>query len=298
MPSSPAPAAGSVGRLSPLIIACLAATWIIWGSTYLAIQWALISFPPYWQMGTRFLIAGAGLLLFMRSRGAEWPTRLQWRNAVVIGGLMLGGGMGGTALAEQSVSSGIIVAFVAVTPALITLFNRAFGIRPARLEAIGVGVGMAGVLMLTQGAAFGASHGGLFAIVSASLCWSLGSVLSQRRLPLAAGAMGFASQMLCGGAILMLMAWLRHEQPTLPPDPKALWSWVYLIVFGSLLAFNAYMVLLARASAALASSYSFVNPVIALLLGIALNNEVVTGFEWLAAAIILMGVILIMMGKR
>ena len=299
MPNPPASAvAGAALRLSPLIVACLAATWIIWGSTYLAIQWALVSFPPYWQMGTRFLIAGGGLLLFMRLRGATMPTSRQWRNAVVIGALMLGGGMGGTALSEQSVSSGIIVAFIAVTPALIALFNRLFGIRPARLEALGIGIGMAGVLMLTQGAAFSASRAGLIAVMSASLCWSLGSVLSQQRFPLASGAVGFASEMLCGGAILMLMSWLRHEQPTLPPDPKALWSWVYLIVFGSLLAFNAYMLLLARASAALASSYSIVNPVIAMLLGIALNNEVVTSFEWLAATIILVGVMLIMMGKR
>jgi drug/metabolite transporter (DMT)-like permease len=210
--------------LSPLIIACLAATWVIWGSTYLAIQWALVSFPPYWQMGTRFLIAGGGLLLFMRLRGATMPTASQWRNAVVIGGLMLGGGMGGTALSEQSVSSGMVVAFIAVTPALIALFNRLFGIKPARLEAMGIVIGMAGVLMLTQGAAFSASRTGLIAIVSASLCWSLGSVLSQQRFPLASGAVGFASEMLCGGAILMLMSWLRHEQPTLPPDPKALWS--------------------------------------------------------------------------
>jgi drug/metabolite transporter (DMT)-like permease len=249
-------------------------------------------------MGTRFLIAGAGLLLFMRWRGAEWPTRLQWRNAVVIGGLMLGGGMGGTALAENSVSSGMVVAFIAITPALIALFNRLFGIRPARLEAIGIGIGIAGVLMLTQGAAFSASRTGLLAIISASLCWSLGSVLSQQRFPLAGGAVGFASEMLCGGAILLLMSWLRHEQPMLPPDPKALWSWVYLIVFGSLLAFNAYMLLLARASATLASSYSFVNPVIAMLLGIALNNEVVTSFEWLAALVILLGVILLLVGRR
>jgi drug/metabolite transporter (DMT)-like permease len=116
-------AASTPARLTPLIIACLAATWVIWGSTYLAIKWALISFPPYWQMGTRFLVAGAGLMLFMRVRGAAWPSAHQWRNAAIIGALMLGGGMGGTALGEATVSSGMIVAFIAVTPALIALFN-------------------------------------------------------------------------------------------------------------------------------------------------------------------------------
>ncbi len=299
MHNSPAPAQVDLApRLSPLIIACLAATWLIWGSTYLAIKWALLSFPPYWQMGTRFLIAGVSLLLFMCWRRAPLPTWLQWRNAVVIGALMLGGGMGGTAYAEQTISSGMIVAFLAVTPALIALFNMIYGLRPTRIETTGIGIGIAGVLMLTQGAAFSAAPEGLLAIMIATLCWSLGSVLSQQGFPLANGAMGFASEMICGGVILMLMSWLRHEQPALPPDPKALWSWIYLIVFGSLLAFNAYMVLLARASAALASSYSFVNPVIAMLLGIVFDNEIVTHFEWLAAAIILMGVVLIMVRKR
>ncbi len=298
MTTSPTAAAAHVARLTPLIIACLAATWLIWGSTYLAISWALISLPPYWQMGTRFLIAGAGLLLYMRLRGASMPTTLQWRNALIIGGLMLGGGMGGTALAEATVSSGIVVTFIGVIPAMIALFNMAFGIRPARIEAVGIGIGMAGVLMLTQGDNFSASRAGLLAISSASLCWSLGSVLSQQRFALANGAVGFASEMLCGGVLLMLISWLRHEQPTWPPDPKALWSWVYLVVFGSLLAFNAYMVLLARASAALASSYSFVNPVIALLLGIALNGEIVSSYEWLAALVILAGVVLVVLGRR
>ena len=297
MNASPA-TASTPARLTPLIIACLAATWVIWGSTYLAIKWALLSFPPYWQMGTRFLVAGAGLMLFMRVRGAAWPAARQWRNAAIIGALMLGGGMGGTALGEATVSSGMIVAFIAVTPALIALFNVLFGIRPARLEALGIAAGLIGVLLLTQGSSFSASPAGLLAIASATLCWSLGSVLSQRRFPLAAGAVGFASEMLCGGVVLMLISWLRHEQLSLPVDPKALWSWVYLVVFGSLLAFNAYMLLLARAPAALASSYSFVNPVFAMLLGIALNGEVVSGYEWLAAAVILSGVVLVILGRR
>jgi drug/metabolite transporter (DMT)-like permease len=123
-------------------------------------------------------------------------------------------------------------------------------------------------------------------------------VLSQRRFPLAAGAVGFASEMLGGGVLLMLISWLRHEHVSWPPDPKALWSWAYLVVFGSLLAFNAYMLLLARAPAALASSYSFVNPLFAMLLGIALNGEVVSGYEWLAAAVILSGVVLVVLGRR
>jgi len=289
--------------LSPLILACLAATWLVWGSTYLAIKFALVSFPPFLQMGTRFLCAGLLLLAWMRWRGAALPTRRQWANAGIVGALMLGGGMGGTAYAEQTVGSGLVVVFIAVVPVMMTaaaaLFLRQY---PTRLEAAGVGVGLGGVLMLTQGAGFQASLPGLVAIALACLTWTAGSLMSQRRFALAPGAMGFASEMLCGGALLMGLAAANGEYATMagnwPPEPQAAAAWLYLVVAGSLLAFNAYMVLLSRASAALASSYCFVNPVIALLLGVWLAGETVTGFEWLAAGIVLLGVVLLLSGRR
>lgn len=147
--------------------------------------------------------------------------------------------------------------------------------------------------MLTQGAGFQASPSGLLAMLTATTCWSLGSVLSQRSLPLAPGAMGFASEMLCGGVVLAILAVLAGESFSWPPQPLAAWAWLYLVVFGSLLAFNAYMVLLARASAGLAASYSFVNPVIAMLLGVGFGGETVTTFEWAAAGVVLAGVLLL-----
>ncbi len=287
-PSSPSTA------LSPLITACLAATWLVWGSTYLAIKYALLSFPPFFQMGTRFLVAGVLLLVWMRWRGAALPNARQWRNAVLVGTLMLAGGMGGTAYAEQTVGSGLVVAFIAVVPLMIALVNLGFGVKPGRYEAAGIAVGLVGVLMLTQGAGFQASPAGLAAIAIACITWSVGSVLSQRSLPLAPGAMGFASEMICGGAVLMLLSWANGETPTWPPRIEAVLAWLYLVVFGSLIAFNAYMVLLQRASAGLASSYTFVNPVIAMLLGIAVAGEQVTGFEWAAVVVVLAGVVLLM----
>jgi drug/metabolite transporter (DMT)-like permease len=154
------------------------------------------------------------------------------------------------------------------------------------------------VLMLVRGQAFSASPTGLAAITIACVSWSLGSVLSQRRFPLAPGAMGFASEMLCGSVLLLLLAFALGEMPEWPPRPLAAWSWVYLIVFGSLLAFNAYMVLLSRVSAGLAASYTFVNPVIALALGIWLGGEAVTLFEWVAAAVITGGVVLLVLGRQ
>src|SRR6266702_8970818 len=148
-------AAAPAPSLSPLILACLAATWLIWGSTYLAIKWALISLPPFFQMGTRFLAAGALLMAWMRlARNAAWPTRTQWRHAFFVGTLMLGGGGGGTAYAEQSVESGLVLAFIAVVPIMIAAINIAWKVYPSRLEATGIVVGLIGVLMLTQGAGF------------------------------------------------------------------------------------------------------------------------------------------------
>jgi len=210
---------------------------------------------------------------------------------------MLGGGMGSTAYAEQSVESGLAVAFIAVVPIMIAAINMMWKVYPSKLEAAGIAVGLAGVLMLTQGAGFRASPQGLAAIAVACLSWSVGSVMSQRRWTLAPGATGFASEMLCGGCALMLVSLAAGEPAAVasnwPFHAKAVLAWAYLVVFGSLMAFNAYMVLLARVSGGLASSYTFVNPVIAMLLGVWLAGEVVTGYEWLSSAVILLGVILL-----
>ena len=295
--TSPAalPSATAVaGGLPPLLLLCLAATWLVWGSTYLAIKYALVSFPPFLQMGTRFVFAGALLMAWMRWRGAPWPDRTQWRNALLVGTLMLGGGMGGTAYAEVSVGSGLVVAFIAVSPLMIAALNRLWGVVPSRLEIAGILIGLVGILMLTQGAGIQASPAGLAAIMIACSTWSLGSVLSQRVWPLAPGATGFASEMICGGAVLLVMSALAGETPVWPPQPLALAAWLYLVVFGSLIAFNAYMHLLAHAPAAVASSYTFVNPVIAMLLGVGVAGESVTPGEWAAVTVVLAGVLLLL----
>jgi drug/metabolite transporter (DMT)-like permease len=242
----------------------------------------------------------AGVLLFgwLWLRGRPLPTLPQWRNAAIIGALLLVTGMGFTALSEETVASGLIVAYIAIIPIIVTAMSLPFGIKPTRLELVGMLVGVAGVLMLVSGEAFTAAPQGLVAITIACLSWSLGSVLSQRSFPLAPGAMGFASEMICGSVMLLVISAVVGERPEWPPQPLAAWSWVYLIVAGSLLAFNAYMVLLSRVSAALASSYTFVNPVIALALGIWLGGEIVTGYEWGAAGVITAGVVLLVLGRE
>lgn len=285
-------------RISPLILACLAATWFVWGSTYLAIKFALVNFPPFFQMGTRFLVAGTLLLLWAWWRRQKMPTLTQWRNAAIVGALMLGGNVGGVAYAEQTVASGLVVAFIAIVPALITIASLPFGIRPSRLEAIGIGIGIVGVLLLVRGDAFTASSAGLIAMTIAALAWSIGSVLSQHVFPLAPASAGFSSQMICGGVVMLVLSLLTGETFHWPPQPLAAAAWMYLVVFGTLIAFSAYMVLLSNTSPALASSNSFVNPVIGMFLGISLGGEKVTSHEWFAVGIIVLGVTMLILGRR
>ena len=283
---------------SLLIIACLAATWLVWGSTYLVIRFALVGFAPYFLMATRFLCAGGLLMAWQSARGAAMPNAIEWRNALLVGTLMLGGGMGGVAYAEQTIASGLVVSFIAVIPLLLVVINMCFGVHPRRMELLAVTVGLVGVLMLTQGSGIRASPAGLLAITLGTTGWTLGSVLSQRGFRLAPGATGFASEMLCGGVALLVMSALRHESWQLPSDWSAWVSWAYLVVFGSLIAFNAYMLLLARTSASLAASYSLVNPVVALCLGVTLGGEAVSSWEWLASGVVVIGVVLLLKGRR
>jgi len=181
---------------------------------------------------------------------------------------------------------------------LVCGWGLLFGQRPSRLELAGMAVGLAGVVLLVRGASFSAAPVGIACIAGATLAWSLGSVLSTTRLPIAAGPAGFASEMLCGGAVLMLVSLALGEQPALPPQPLALAAWAYLVVFGSLIAFTAYLYLLAHAAPAVATSYCFVNPLIALFLGVIFGNEIVSGGEWIACGVILTGVLLIFRGKN
>ncbi len=281
----------------PLIVCCLAATWLIWGSTYLVLRVALVGFPPFFLMATRFIAAGSLLLAWRLARGERPPTRREWRDAAVIGALMLGGGMGGVAYAEQTIASGLVVVFIAVIPLLLVLINLGFGVYPRRRELLAVSVGLAGVLMLTQGAGLRGSPAGLAAITVGSCGWALGSLLTQRGFALAPGATGIATEMLCGGVAMLTMSALAGESWHWPAQASVWVAWLYLVVFGSLIAFSAFMVLLARTPAILASSYTLVNPVVALLLGVTLGAEAVSRWEWLSAGVVMIGVLLLFMGR-
>lgn len=288
----------AVPRRTGRTLPCLVATWVGWGSTYLAIKFALISFPPFFQVGSRFLMAGGLLMGWAWWRGLPMPTATQWRNACVIGTVMLGGTVAGATFAEQSVASGLVVTFMAVTPALLALGNLLCGITPSRLELTGIACGFAGVLLLARGTSFSASPQGLIAVVIAVLSFSLGSILSRRTFPLAPGFPGYASGLVCAGLLLLALAALAEEAPAWPPQPVALAAWWYLVLVGSVIAFSAYMTLLATTSTALASSWTFVAPLVGTLLGTSLGGESVTTTEWTAIGVIILGVTMLVLGRE
>jgi drug/metabolite transporter (DMT)-like permease len=206
--------------------------------------------------------------------------------------------MGMIARAELTVDSGLVVAFIAVTPIMLAVFNLVYRIYPSRGEIVGMLIGLAGVLMLTQGEGYRASPAGLLEVTIAELGWSLGSALSQRRLTLAPGAMGFATEMLCGGIVLLGLSALSGERFA-PSTPAMAWlAWGYLVTFGSLVSFSAYMVLLGRVPSSVASSYTCVNPVVAMLLGVAVGGEHIAAWEWTSAGVVLCGVMLLLFGGQ
>jgi drug/metabolite transporter (DMT)-like permease len=209
---------------------------------------------------------------------------------------MLGVGMGLVATAEQHVGSGLVAAFIAVVPILVCLWGLLVGQRPGRLELAGMAVGLAGVLLLVRGASFGGSPLAI-ACMAAPRWPGRWAPCSRRRAATGTGRAGFASEMLCGGAALMLVSLVLGEQPQWPPQAHGALAWLYLVGAGSLVAFSAYLYLLAMRRPALATSYAFVNPVIALLLGVGVGGESVSGGEWIACGVILCGVMLILRGK-
>jgi drug/metabolite transporter (DMT)-like permease len=250
----------------------LFALYVIWGSTYLAMRVAMLGFPPFRMASYRFLVAGAVLLVAARLQGLALPTLRQWRNAAVVGTLLLACGNGGVAFAEQTVSSGLAALMVSAMPLWMALFAGLWGKWPAPKDWLGLALGTAGIVVLNLGSELRGSPAGAAALVFATASWAFGSLWS-RRVDLPQGAMAAAAEMLAGGVVLLGMSAVRGEQLPATVPPLAIGALAYLVVFGSLVAYSAYLYLLARVTPAIASSYAYVNPVVALLLGAGLMQE-------------------------
>ncbi|HEY8490054.1 MAG TPA: EamA family transporter [Dehalococcoidia bacterium] len=278
------------------LVAAFAAVYLIWGSTYLGIRFAIETLPPFSMASVRFLVAGLVLYLWARASGADRPSGRHWLTAAVAGGLLLAGGNGGVVWAEQRVPSGLAALLVATVPLWMAVLEwaRPGGTRPRAGVAVGVALGLGGVALLAgPGELAGGARPdplGTAVLLLASLSWAAGSVYL-RRAPLPRSqALATGMEMVAGGALLGLAALAAGEPGGLDLGGASLRSWLalaYLVIFGSLVGFTAYTWLLKATTAARASTYAFVNPVVAVFLGWALAGEPVTARTLLAAAAIL-----------
>ncbi|HYC23771.1 MAG TPA: drug/metabolite exporter YedA [Candidatus Bathyarchaeia archaeon] len=279
------------------VLVALLAVYTIWGSTYFAIQVALESLPPFLTAGTRFLVAGGILFAGLRLSGALAPSRLEWRNAAAIGALMLVGGNGGVVYAEQHVASSIAALAVATSPLWVVLFTGFAEGWPHRAEWAGLAIGFAGVVLLNLGGDLRANPQGAVALLISQITWSLGATLN-RRLALPAGLMAAAAEMLAGGVILAVLGLLLDAPSAVPPSARSLAALAYLIAFGSIIGFSAFNYLIRNVRPAVATSNAYVNPVVAVLIGVGLGGERIGPLGGAAMATILTGVLLVVLARQ
>jgi drug/metabolite transporter (DMT)-like permease len=284
------------------IIAAFAAVYVIWGSTYLAIRIAIETLPPFLMASARFLVAGGLLYAWSRIRGAERPTAANWLAALTVGGLLLMGGNGAVVWAEQRVASGVAALLVATVPLWMVLLDWWWrgGARPGRGVIAGIALGLAGlVLLVGPGTIAGGGRvdpAGAAVLVLGSFSWAAGSLYSQRAPLPKAPLLATSMEMLGGGLLLFFAGLLTREGSRLDLGAVSLQSvmaLLYLVIFGSLVAFTAYIWLLRVSTPARVSTYAYVNPVVAVLLGWAFAGEPITARTLLAAAIIVGAVALI-----
>lgn len=293
-----APLASSAASPSPRLVAvCLLILYTVWSSTYLALRYVVEEMPPLASAGARFVLAGLVLLAVVRARGIPLPTVPQVRIAALSGLLVFTMGNGFVALAEQKASSGLASVVCASMPCFAVVFEALGGRKISHREIAGILLGFAGVVVLS----FGALGGGPIdfrtcLLFVAPIAWALGAFIGRRYF---GGAHVFATasfQMLGGGVGALALAFLTGEQlaPHGPPSMKAWAALAYLVVMGSLVAFSAFAWLLANTSVATATSYAFVNPILALLLGVVFAHETIGRTVPVAVALVLGGLFLVL----
>ena len=284
------------------LAAAFAAVYIIWGSTYLAIRVAIETIPPFIMAGSRFFVAGAILYMWSAARGSGRPSRAHWLTALIVGGLLLAGGNGAVTWSEQEVPSGLAALVVATIPIWMVLLDalRPGGTRPTRFTLLGVVIGFLGIALLFGPANLRATEGirpiSMIVLFFAPLSWAIGSLYSRGAPKPPAPLQGIGMQMLCGGVLLLIAAtvtgqWGEFEVGAVSPASAV--SFVYLVFFGSIIAYSAYIWLLSATSPAKVSTYAYVNPIIAVLLGWSIADEPITPSMLAAMTIILFSVTLI-----
>ncbi|MHA6831664.1 EamA family transporter [Ralstonia pseudosolanacearum] len=281
--------------MTPFIALCLLITYVVWGTTYLAIRFALTDLPPFLMMGSRFLAAALLLAPLVLLRQRERVSLRQLRNCMLVGAFLLVGGMGMTAVAEQTISSGATTVMIASMPLFSTLWMLLAGGRLRGYEVAAIALGSIGIAVLFRGAEFQASAGGVLALTTAIASWSFGSQLS-KRIDMPKGLTAFVLEMAFGGVVLTLLSLATGEHWPRQIGLHAALAWGYQVTFGSAIAFTAYMALVQRVSTVMATSYVYVNPPIALLMGAWLADEQVAPQTLGATAIILSAVVVLTAG--
>jgi len=282
------------------VFLAFAAIYLIWGSTYLAIRVAVETLPPFLMAGVRFIVAGALLYAWLAFKGRAAASPRQWRDNLVVGALLLVGGNGLVVWAEQRIPSGITTLLISITPLFMVMFDWMLpkGLRPTWATFAGLALGFAGVGLLIGGGTGGAAldlarcGGLLFACVS----WAAGSLYSRHARDPADPMTAATLQMLLGGSLMFVVGLARGEMTDLrlaSLTSRSLLAWAYLVVAGSLIAFPAYVYLLKHSTPARVSTYSYVNPVVAVFLGWLILGEPVGPRTFLAAAVIIVAVAII-----
>ena len=302
---TPAPADSEYRASLPAIWSALIVVYLIWGSTYLAIRFAVQTTPPFLMAAVRFIVSGGFLYALRRFRGDPQPKTREWRSAAIIGSFLLLGGNGGVVWAEQFVTSSLAALLVATIPLWMVLIDafRPAGHRPGLISLAGILIGFGGVVLLIGSAASGAdtrSLVGAGVLVLASLSWTMGSLYGRNaRLP-ASQLLATGMEMLAGGTALMLAAIVLGEWSSfelVAVSRRSALALVYLTVIGSI-AFVAYVWLLRVAPTPLVATYAYVNPLVAVLLGYFLAQEPMTIRTLLAAALIIGSVVLVSVPQR
>ena len=287
------------------LFAAFAAVYLIWGSTYLAIRWAIATIPPFLMAGGRYVTAGAILYLWSRLAGGPKPTRRHWRDAAIVGGLLLMGGNGGVVWSEQTVPSGLAALLVALEPMWVVLIDwlRPRGTRPKNAEIVGLVLGFCGVLLLIGPVNVGGPRvnlAGALVLIVATLSWASGSVYSRHADVPASPPLSTGMNMLAGGAILLAAGTTTGEWAAFHPTAitlRSVLALLFLIVFGAIVGFTAYLWLLRNANLATVSTYAYVNPVVAVFLGWGLAGEPFTPRIAAAAAVIVGSVVIITLAR-
>jgi len=300
-------------RITPKVWFALVAVYLVWGSTYLGIALVIKTAPPLLSMGFRFLSAFlvlAIILLIFKGKDALKVTKKELLSSLFLGGILLGFGLGNLTLAERYVPSGIAALIISALPIWVTIFQRMAGIKTRRITLIGIFIGLIGVAIIVLPGGTGPAPGAdpekvkfwMFMILIGNIAWAFGTFMTQR-IPIPKDPFVLtAYEMFFGGLVLTVASYFNGERFNVEivsnMSETSKWAWIYLVLIGSIVGYGAYIWLLNNTSLSLASTYAYVNPVIAVILGLIVLNEPVDWPLFFGGAVVLSGVALVVNGER